>query len=75
MDKKNIIGLVLIFGLFLVWMRLNAPSEEQKVDVAKTTDSKVTTPLDSVAINSNSAVDTSKNKEIFGIFGSIYRTN
>ena len=67
MDKRNIIGLVLIFGLFLAWMRLNAPSEEQKVGVEKTTDSKVNTPLDSVANKSNSALDTSKNKEIFGI--------
>ncbi len=70
MDKKNIIGLVLIFGLFLAWMRLNAPSEEQKVDVTKTTESKVTPPSDSAANNSISAVDTSKNKEIFGIFTS-----
>ncbi|MEM9919069.1 MAG: membrane protein insertase YidC [Bacteroidota bacterium] len=29
MDRNSVIGLILIFGLFFVWAKLNAPSEEE----------------------------------------------
>lgn len=39
MDKNTIIGIVLIFLLFLVWVKINAPTEEQLAEMQRVEDS------------------------------------
>ena len=40
-DKKTIIGLVLIFGVFGLWMYLTQPSEEERAMMKKKQDSAI----------------------------------
>lgn len=41
-DKKTIIGLVLIFGVFSLWMYMTQPSEEEKAQMRRKQDSALT---------------------------------
>ena len=52
MDRNTIIGIVLIFLLFYVWARMNAPTEDQLAEM-RTQDSLAQVEAEALALDSN----------------------